>query len=80
MLAAIVWSPFIDRFESMYQGIIMLICYIAPPITTVFLLGVLWRRASGIAAQATLYVGSGLGFLVFLLDWFKEPRVGMSGR
>jgi SSS family solute:Na+ symporter len=34
-------------------------------------MGVLWRRASGIAAQLTLYIGSGLGLAVFLLDWFK---------
>jgi SSS family solute:Na+ symporter len=50
-----------------------MICDIAPPITAVFLLGVLWRRASGIAAQLTLYIGSALGLVVFLLDWFKVP-------
>jgi len=47
-------------------------CYMAPPITTVFLWGVLWRRASATAAQLTLYIGSGLGLIVFVLDWFKE--------
>ena len=73
MIAAIVWSPFIARFESIYQGITALICYIAPPITAVFLGGVFWRRTSGIAAQATLYLGSALGAVVFLLDWFKVP-------
>ena len=73
MIAAIMWSPFIARFESIYQGITALICYIAPPITAVFLGGVFWRRASGIAAQATLYLGSALGAVVFLLDWFQVP-------
>lgn len=72
MVVAILWTPFIARFESMYQGIIALICYIAPPITAVFMLGVLWRRASGVAAQWTLYIGSALGFTVFILDWLKE--------
>jgi len=73
MIAAIIWSPFIARFESIYQGITALICYIAPPITVVFLWGVFWRRASSTAAQATLYLGSLLGAAVFLLDWFKVP-------
>ena len=73
MLAAIAWSPFIARFESIYQGITALICYIAPPITAVFLGGVFWHRASSLAAQATLYLGSALGAVVFLLDWFKVP-------
>ena len=49
-----------------------MICYIAPPITAVFLLGVLWRRACGVGAQVTLYIGSVLGLVVFLLDWFKN--------
>jgi len=71
MIVAIIWSPFIERFGSMYQGITAMICYIAPPITCVFLLGVFWRRASATAAQATLYIGSALGFVVFLLDWYK---------
>jgi len=71
MLVAVLWSPFIARFPSIYQGITALICYIAPPITAVFMMGVLWRRASGIAAQLTLYIGSALGLMFFLLDWFK---------
>lgn len=71
MVVAIAWSPFIERFSSMYQGITAMICYIAPPITAVFVLGVLWRRASAVSAQATLYIGSALGLIVFLLDWNK---------
>ncbi|TWT82550.1 Sodium/glucose cotransporter [Planctomycetes bacterium CA13] len=72
MIAAIVWSPLLGRFESIFQGVNSMICYIAPPITTVFLWGVLWKGASPRAAQVTLYAGSVLGLSVFLLDWFKE--------
>jgi len=72
MIAAIVWSPLLERYPSIFQGITAMICYIAPPITAVFLWGVLWRRASSPAAQLTLYIGSALGLTVFLLDWFKQ--------
>jgi SSS family solute:Na+ symporter len=72
MIAAILWSPLISHFESIFQGIVALICYIAPPITAVFIWGVFWRKASGIAAYATLVAGSALGLAVFLLDWFKD--------
>ena len=72
MIAAIIWSPLLGRFESVFQGINAMISYIAPPITVVFLWGVLWRKASSIAAQVTLYSGSALGLVVFLLDWNKE--------
>jgi len=72
MVIAILWSPLIARFESIYQGANTIICYIAPPITTVFIWGIFWRRASSRAAMATLTIGSFLGLVVFLLDWFKE--------
>ncbi len=71
MLIAILWSPLIARFESIYQGANTVICYIAPPITAVFIWGVFWRRASSRAALATLATGSFLGLVVFLLHWFK---------
>jgi solute:Na+ symporter, SSS family len=71
MILAILWSPLLNHFASIYQGITALICYIAPPITVVFLWGIFWRRASGRAAIVTLISGTALGFLVFLMDWFK---------
>lgn len=43
-----------DMF-TLLQGIIS---FIAPPMGAVFLLGVLWKRATSTAALATLYVGS----------------------
>jgi SSS family solute:Na+ symporter len=72
MILAILWSPLLGRFESIYQGVIALICYIAPPITAVFLWGVFWKRASARGSIVTLISGSVLGFVVFILDWFKE--------
>jgi SSS family solute:Na+ symporter len=71
MAAAILWSPMVSHFQSLFQGITAVICYIAPPITTVFIWGVLWRRATATAAKVTLTAGSFLGLAVFLLDWFK---------
>jgi SSS family solute:Na+ symporter len=71
MLAAMAWSPLIAHFGSIFQGIVSLICYVAPPITAVFVWGVLGRRASAAAAAATFAVGSVLGLTVFLLEWFK---------
>ena len=72
MVLAILWSPLIARFESIYKGANTVICYVAPPITTVFIWGVFWKRASSKGALATLAVGSFLGLVVFLLDWYKE--------
>ena len=69
MVVAIVWSKYIGRFESVYKGCVDLICYIAPPITTVFLFGVFWKQASNKAAIWTMAIGSLLGLGVFIIDW-----------
>jgi SSS family solute:Na+ symporter len=76
MVAAILWSPLLGRFESLFQGINAMISYIAPPITAVFLWGVLWKRASSIAAQTTLYFGSLLGLIVF---YWIGIRIALAG-
>ncbi len=72
MVAAIGWSPYVSRFESIFQGISAIICYVAPPITTVFVWGVFSRRASSTGALLTLWIGFALGVIVFLLDWYKD--------
>lgn len=71
MVAAIAWSPFIARFGTIFKGLNDLICYMAPPVTAVFLLGVFWRRASGPAALITLWSGALLGAAVFVVDFLK---------
>jgi len=72
MIAAILWSPLVSHFQSIFQGIVAVICYISPPITAVFIWGVFWKKASAAGAYATLSLGSGLGLAVFFLDWFKD--------
>ncbi|MDH4201978.1 MAG: sodium/solute symporter [Phycisphaerae bacterium] len=69
MIVAIVWSKYIGRFESVYKGCVDLICYVAPPITTVFLFGVFWKRTSNKAAIWTMAIGSLMGLGVFIVDW-----------
>jgi len=72
MVFAIIWAPQIGKFGSILEGNTAMICYIAPSLTTIFLGGVLWRRASAQGAFITLCSGTVLGFIVFLLDWNRE--------
>jgi SSS family solute:Na+ symporter len=68
-IIAIIASPLFGHYTTIFQGINKLISYVAPPITTVFLLGVFWKRASGISAFITLLAGIVLGAVMFYLDW-----------
>jgi SSS family solute:Na+ symporter len=72
MVAAILWSPLVSHFQSLFQGVVAIISYISPPITAVFFWGIFWKKASARAAAVTLGAGSALGLAVFFLDWFKD--------
>jgi len=68
---ALIWSPIIGKFDSIYGAIASMICYIAPPITAVFMVGIFWKRATARAALITLWSGFVLGLIVFALDFFR---------
>ena len=72
IILAMLWAPQISKFGSILEGNTAMICYIAPGITTVFLGGVFWKRASARGAFITLCAGTVMGFVVFMLDWFNE--------
>ncbi len=69
---AIVASPIFGQKDTIFQALTDIICYCAPPITAVFLLGVFWKRATGKAAYLAMVIGNVLGIVIFFLDMFKE--------
>lgn len=69
IVAVIVWAPYIENFGSILEGNTMLIAYMSPSVTAVFLWGVFWRRASNAGAIACLAAGIVLGIALFILDW-----------
>ncbi len=69
MTLAVIWSPFCGRFPTVFQGINAAICYLAPPITVVFVVGIFWKRASSRASVITLISGSVLGLIAFIFDF-----------
>ncbi len=68
MLLAMLWSTQGGRYSSIFEAINAVAAHLAPPITTVFLWGVLWRRGTKQASIVTLSIGSFLGAVSFLLD------------
>ena len=58
-VAAVCMALVMDRFQrGLFDMIQSVIGFIAPPVSAVFVIGVLWRRATSRAALATLIVGS----------------------
>ena len=69
MVAAILWSPWLEHYQSVFDGINKMIGYVAPPVTALFLWGVFWRRASATAALATAWAGTLLGVACCVFEW-----------
>ena len=62
VVLGIIWIPIMEKIGGgvMYQYLQNVQSYIAPPVTAVFLLGILWKRVNSEAAITTLLAGLGL--------------------
>lgn len=79
MVAAILWSPWLEHYESVFDGINKMITYVAPPITALFVWGVLWRRISPAGALAAAWGGTVLGLACGVFEWcggFQRLKTG----
>ena len=67
VVLGIIWIPIMEKIGGgvMYQYLQNVQSYIAPPVTAVFLLGIIWKRVNSEAAITTLL--SGLGLLILRL-------------
>ncbi len=67
VVLGIIWIPIMEKIGGgvMYQYLQNVQSYIAPPVTAVFLLGIIWKRVNSEAAITTLL--SGLGLLMLRL-------------
>ena len=73
MVLAMLWSTQGDQFGTIFEAINKIPMTFAPAVTTIFVLGVFWKRGTWQAAMATLYAGSLVGIVYFLVDL---PNVG----
>lgn len=66
MIASVLWTFLIDGKEGIFNEMVGIIVLISPPLTTVFLFGVFWEKASAFASKWTLWLGTLAGVLLFL--------------
>jgi len=75
MVIAVIWSPMIGRFpKGIFIAINQLIAAIAPPLTAVFLMGVLWKRTTPRAAELALWIGEPVTVAVGLANVLGWPE------
>ncbi|MGF1475509.1 MAG: sodium:solute symporter [Geminicoccaceae bacterium] len=64
---AVLWSPQIQHFPSLWQYLQSVLSYVTPPVVAVFLVGIFWPRANANAAFTTLVIGILGGLTGFVL-------------
>lgn len=67
MALAVVWTPVILTFPTLWQYLQSILAYVTPPIVAVFLGGIFWRRANASGALATIVIGVPMGVVAWLL-------------
>jgi SSS family solute:Na+ symporter len=68
IVLAMIWSPYCEKFRNIFVVINKVPMMFAPAITTVFVLGVFWKRGTKQAALATFIAGLAVGLPYFLFD------------
>ncbi|NNF33335.1 MAG: sodium/solute symporter [Saprospiraceae bacterium] len=70
VILGMLWIPIMQKIGGgvLYQYLQSVQSYIAPPITCVFLLGVLWKRINAQGAIATLFFGLLMGTLRIIAE------------
>ncbi|MBB3698239.1 sodium:solute symporter [Flammeovirga yaeyamensis] len=66
LIIAAIWAPNIQKFGSLVDYYQEMASYLAPPIVTIFFLGLFWKRANANGAFATLLVGALMAVLLLL--------------
>jgi SSS family solute:Na+ symporter len=77
VVLGIVWIPIMEKIGGgvMYQYLQNVQSYIAPPVTSVFLLGILWKRVNSTAAITTLFTGLILLVLRLGSEIYYQPEI-----
>jgi len=68
ILLAMAWSTQGGRFGSIFEAINKIPMMFAPAITTIFVLGVFWKRGTSQAAVTTLLFNLGIGIVYLIID------------
>jgi SSS family solute:Na+ symporter len=77
VILGIIWIPIMGRIGGgvMYQYLQNVQSYIAPPVTTIFLMGILWKRVNAQAAISTLMAGLVLLVLRLGSEIYYQPEI-----
>lgn len=79
VLLGIIWIPIMEKIGggTLYKYLQSVQSYIAPPITAVFIMGIVWKRVNSQAAIVTLISGLAVAALRITAEIYQENLSGI---
>ena len=71
MILAALFAPVIGGFQGLFHYLQTALAFLVPPVVTLFVLGLFWRRASATGAIVSLVATHGISAMLFVL-YFTE--------
>ena len=78
VILATLWAPLIERADSLWKYLQVVLAYIAPPVASTFILGLFWKRANSTGSIVSLLFGLAISVFAILsvqlewVDWINE--------
>ena len=73
VILACLWAPQIEKFDSLFEYLQIVLSFIAPPVAAAFILGLFWKRANAQGAFYSLMAGAAIT-VVFLFMEFSGSQ------
>jgi solute:Na+ symporter, SSS family len=75
LILAVLWAPFIQRFDSLVSYYQEIVSYMAPPIVGTFFLGLFWKRSNRHGAFWGLMSGLFIGVAIMVLQYALDVEI-----
>ena len=77
VLLAAAWTPQIEKFDSLFKYLQMVVGLIAPPVVVVFIWGMFWKKGNADGSFYSLISGFLVAVVLIILRVFM-PEIGIS--
>ena len=75
LVIAVIWAPFIQKFDSLVAYYQEIVSYLSPPIVGTFFLGMFWKRSNAQGSFAGLMSGFVVGVLIMVLKYIAGVEI-----
>ncbi|MHC0443624.1 sodium:solute symporter family transporter, partial [Flavobacterium sp. 3-210] len=77
LIIAILWAPYIGKFDSLIAYYQEILSYLAPPVVGTFFLGLFWKRSNAIGAFSGLMSGLFIAVIIMSAKYILGIQIGL---